>query len=340
MAAPAAILGAMVGEFTVAERGLGVLTIHAARALDVDATWTIAALASGAAMAAYAAIGWLGCRLAPGPPPLLLAPPPATALAGGGRHALELAAIAVAALAAWPGVLDAAGLRPFFAKRPGDVPAFLATDPDAPANRATLLAAYGETLAFMAPGYLAGLALGAGLACAITLAPGLAATVLPLAVALRSIPIVTTAPLLVVALGRGAAGTVAIVAVMIFFLTLVACLQGLRQMPGQVIDVLDSYATTRLGALRLARLSAMLPAFFAAARMGMPAAILVVTTAGWLATGNGIGTLIALTASTSRYGMLWSAIVLVARTASAAYAVVAAVERAVLRIYAPEQVAR
>ncbi|MEM7642911.1 MAG: ABC transporter permease subunit, partial [Pseudomonadota bacterium] len=42
IAAPAAFLGAMIGEFTGAERGLGVLTIRAMRGLDVDATWAIA----------------------------------------------------------------------------------------------------------------------------------------------------------------------------------------------------------------------------------------------------------------------------------------------------------
>ena len=42
IAAPAAFLGAMVGEFTGAERGLGVLTVRALRALDLPATWAIA----------------------------------------------------------------------------------------------------------------------------------------------------------------------------------------------------------------------------------------------------------------------------------------------------------
>lgn len=95
------------------------------------------------------------------------------------------------------------------------------------------------------PGYLAGLLLGAGVATVLVLLPELVRTVLPIAVALRSIPIITTAPLIVLALGRGVAGTVTIVAVMIFFPTLVACLQGLRQTPGQVRDVFNSYAAGR-----------------------------------------------------------------------------------------------
>jgi ABC-type nitrate/sulfonate/bicarbonate transport system permease component len=133
---------------------------------------------------------------------------------------------------------------------------------------------------------------------------------------------------------------VTIVAVMIFFPTLVACLQGLRQTPGQVMDVFDSYAAGRWQRLVHAQVPAMLPAFFASARMAVPAAFLAATTAEWLATGTGMGSLMALTASTSAYNMLWSAIVLLSVTASLGYVAVGWVERAVLSVYASEQLAR
>ncbi len=340
IAAPAAILGAMIGEFTGAERGLGVLTIRAMRAMDVDATWAIATLAAALSIAAYGAFGWLGRRLTGTPPALLLTAPRPAPPRTLGRRVLGLAILIVTPLLLWYGVMEAFSLNPFFAKRPADILAFLVTGPEAAAHRAALLGAYAETLAFTLPGYAAGLALGALMACALLLAPGLGTTMLPVAVALRSIPIVTTAPLIVLALGRGAAGTIAIVAVMIFFPTLVACLQGLRQTPRQVVDIFDSYASGRWRLLILARIPAMLPAFFASARMAIPAAILAVTTAEWLATGKGIGALMALTASTSDYNMLWSAITLVALTAAATYAAVSALEDAVLRVYAAEQVAR
>ncbi|MGS4947602.1 ABC transporter permease [Meridianimarinicoccus sp. RP-17] len=340
IAAPAAFLGAMIGEFTGAERGMGVLAIRAMRGLDVDATWALATIAAAVSIAAYAAIGWAGRRLWPDRPAMILATSPMT----GGRRprSAAVAALATAAvvLVGWQVAMDAAGLNPFFAKRPGDVWDFLVTHAAAAEHRAQLFAALGQTLGYTLPGYLAGLGLGAWLACVFVTWPGVAGTALPLAVALRSIPIVTTAPLIVLALGRGPAGTITIVAVMIFFPTLVACIQGLRQAPGQVLDVFDSYATGRWRTLLLARVPAMLPALFAAARMAVPAAILAVTVAEWLATGTGIGNLMALTASTSNYNMLWSAIVILTLVSFAAHVVVGALERAVLRVYAPEQVAR
>lgn len=337
IAAPAAFLGAMVGEFTGAERGMGVLAIRTMRGLDVAGTWALASVAAAVSVLAYAGIGALGRRLHVAPPSLILAPPPAPQRRRLWRGMGLALLIAASVLLLWTGAMEAFGLNRFFAKRPADVWAFLATAPEAATNRATLLAALRETLAFVVPGYLAGLALGAGLAAALTLAPRLAAVTMPAAIALRSVPIITTAPLIVLALGRGATGTITIVAVMIFFPTLVACLQGMRQTPGQVIDVFESYAAGRWQRLLHAQLPAMLPAFFAAARMAVPAAFLAATTAEWLATGSGIGALMALTASTSAYGMLWSATALLALLAFAAYIGIEQVERAVLRRFAAEQ---
>jgi ABC-type nitrate/sulfonate/bicarbonate transport system permease component len=343
IAAPAAFLGAMVGEFTGAERGMGVLAIQAMRGLDVTATWALATVAAGVSVAAYAAVGWLAGALRVAPPPLILAPPPSPRRGNGLRRAaLWLGGAALTwgvVLALWWGAMALFGLNAFFAKRPGDVWDFLIAGAEAGANRAVLGAALAETMAFAVPGYLAGLGLGAGLAMALVLLPGLAAGVMPVAIALRSVPIITTAPLIVLALGRGQLGTVSIVAVMIFFPTLVACLSGMRQTPGQVIDLFDSYGASRLQRLAHAQLPAMLPAFFAAARMAVPAALLAATTAEWLATGRGIGALMALTASTSAYGMLWSATVVVSLVAVAGYLGVGAIERAVLRRHAAEQVA-
>ncbi|MFP7569593.1 ABC transporter permease [Marivita sp. S2033] len=336
IAAPAAFLGAMVGEFTGAERGMGVLTIRAIRALDVEMTWGLASVATAVSIFAYLAIGALARRVLLDAPPVILAAPSGVRSGRGWVDALVVLGLA---LALWAGAIWAFGLNPFFAKGPNDVWAALVTDPDATATRATIYAALAETAVFLLPGYLAGLAAGAGLAILLVLAPALASTAMPLAIALRSVPIVTTAPLVVLILGRGAVGTIVLVAVMVFFPTFVACLHGLRQAPGQVLDVLDSYAAGPMTRLLRVQIPAMLPAFFAAARMAVPASVLAVTVVEWLATGAGIGSLMALSASLSDYDILWSSVVIVAALSSLGYALVGAVERRVLARYAPEQLA-
>ncbi|APX14125.1 ABC transporter permease [Tateyamaria omphalii] len=334
ISAPAAFLGAMIGEFTGAERGLGVLTLRAMRGLDTDATWTLALISALLAMAGYALIGWVGQRLVGYRPVILLSAPTSIGSRGPLTRVAEIAFIVALGLSLWQVSMDAFDLNRFFAKRPGDVWIFLM---DAN-NRSILLSALGETLSFAAPGYIAGLALGAALAVLLVLSPALSGAMMPVAVALRAVPIITTAPLLVLAFGRGLVGTMVVVAVMIFFPTFVACQQGLRQTPGQITDLFRSYGAGRWALLRAAQVPAMLPAFFASARMAVPAALLAVTTVEWLATGKGIGVLMAMTASTSNYNMLWSCVAVLALVAVAVYALVATLERAVLRIYASEQV--
>lgn len=336
IAAPAAFLGAMVGEFTGAERGMGVLTIRALRALDVEMTWALATVATAVAILAYVAIGALARRVLLQDPPVILS----TSAAPGGFRIKwqDSVAIVLSVLAAWAGAIWLFDLNPFFAKGPIDVFEALILDPDAAQTRAALSGGLAETAIFLIPGYLAGLAAGAGLAVLLVLVPALYNTAMPLAIALRSVPIVTTAPLVVLLLGRGATGTITLVAIMVFFPTLVACLHGLRQTPGQILDVFDSFAAGPLTRLIRVRIPAMLPAFFAAARMAVPASVLAVTVAEWLATGAGIGSLMALSASLSDYDMLWSSVVLVSVLSALGYALVAFVERRVLTIYAPEQI--
>ncbi|MEM7631835.1 MAG: ABC transporter permease subunit, partial [Pseudomonadota bacterium] len=143
ISAPAAFLGAMIGEFTGAERGLGVLTLRAMRGLDTDATWTLALLSATIAMLAYGAIGWLGRRATGHPPVILLSASTGTRRPPAMRAAETIAIVALVVIL-WQLSMDAFELNRFFAKRPGDVLAFLS---DA-GNRATVMAALGETLAF------------------------------------------------------------------------------------------------------------------------------------------------------------------------------------------------
>jgi ABC-type nitrate/sulfonate/bicarbonate transport system permease component len=338
IAAPAALLGAMVGEFTGAERGMGVLTLRAMRGMNVDMTWALASIATAVAVLGYLAIGRLARRFLKDDPPVILAPPPpASGTRWRGAGALNTALIAVVTILLWWAALKILNLNPFFAKGPLEVFDALVLATDAAATRATLSAALGETAVFLLPGYVAGLLAGAVLAMLLVLVPSATGTAMPLAIALRSVPIIITAPLVVLILGREAVGTIVLVAIMVFFPTFVACLHGLRQAPGQVIDVFNSYAASPVQKLIRVRIPAMLPAFFAAARMNVPASILAVTVVEWLATGNGIGSVMALSASLSDYDMLWSAVALTTALSALGYVGVGALEKRVLAAYAPEQ---
>jgi ABC-type nitrate/sulfonate/bicarbonate transport system permease component len=248
-----------------------------------------------------------------------------------------VAVTAAIVLLAWTGLFWLLDLNPYFAKRPWDVWEWLVSAPAAAEHRAELFTAAGETALVAVPGYFAGLALGVLLAAAFSLSARVRQALTPVAVALRCVPIIAIAPLLVAALGRGSFGTAVVVALMTFFPTLVSCLYGLGQLPGQVADVFAAYATPRTRVLVLGRLPAMAPAFFAAARIAAPTALLAATVAEWLATGTGFGNMMAVDAATSRYTSLWSTVVVVTLMALVGYALVEVIERRVLAVVAPEQ---
>ena len=341
VAAPAAFLGALVGEFTGAQRGMGLLTINSMRALRTNDLWAVATISALVSMAAYVIVGMVGRRLAIGQPALLMTPPsggPAITTRRRVIRALTEAAISVSiVLVLWIGLMAVLDLDNYFAKRPADVWDYLFGRPASQANRTEILDALSGTARIAIPGYIVGLVLGAVFAALFDLYDTVRRTLTPFAVALRCVPIVVIAPLLVQAFGRGMTGTTTTVAIMTFFPTLVACSHGLRQTPGQVLEFYSVYDTGRVRTLLSGQVPAMVPAFFAAARIAVPTTVLAATVAEWLATGTGMGNLMALTAVNSRYETLWACIFVVTVIVAAAYGVVAIVEQWVLARVAPEQ---
>ncbi|MCU1375246.1 MAG: putative transporter, permease protein [Actinomycetia bacterium] len=68
IAAPSAVLGAIIGEYLGAERGLGVTMINAQSSLEVSRTWALAVVATAAAGGAYGVTTLLGRLLTPWAP--------------------------------------------------------------------------------------------------------------------------------------------------------------------------------------------------------------------------------------------------------------------------------
>ena len=65
IAAPAAILGAIIGEYLGADTGLGVAMINSEQALQIDRTWAIALVATALAGVAYGITALVGRWLTP-----------------------------------------------------------------------------------------------------------------------------------------------------------------------------------------------------------------------------------------------------------------------------------
>jgi sulfonate transport system permease protein len=339
----AAVLGAIFGEFIGAKSGLGVLLIHGLMSLDLPRVWSVAVIATLMAAVPYALLGLARRWLVPWSDGISTTAPPAPARTGGriaraGRSlAWSLGSLAVV-LGAWWAYLVVFDLSPFVGKSPVDVFRYLVSDPDAGANRDAVGGALGITLLHAGVGYVAGLVVGVGAAIAFVLFPVVERVVTPIAVAMRTVPIIVTIPVLVLALGRGLWAVIAITAIVTFFPTLANTQNGLNRVPADALSVMRSYDASTWTRLWRLQVPYTLPAIFASARIAVPSALLAATLAEWLATGDGLGNLIVVSRAHSDYTGLWAGTVVLTAVSLVVYGVVVAVENLVLRRYAPSHV--
>jgi len=158
------------------------------------------------------------------------------------------------------------------------VPAFLLPPPSAiaqalAANVGRIGGALAQTATEAALGFVGGNVLGLTLAMAFARWDSLERVGLPLAIALRSIPLIAIAPLLTIILGFGAT-TIVVMAVLIsFFPALVAGASGLRAPSADALAlmrVLDAPERVLYAPLRI---PAALPFVFAAFKITAPASV-------------------------------------------------------------------
>jgi ABC-type nitrate/sulfonate/bicarbonate transport system permease component len=230
----------------------------------------------------------------------------------------------------WQAMISGLHLSPFVAKGPIDVYHYLFTDPGAAANRSQLLSALGTTVRDAALGYVVGTAGAVLVSLAIALRSGISQSVMPVAIALRSVPLVALVPILTLVFGQGVVSVMAVAGIVTFFPTLVNVTQGLKSTPASAFDLFAAYGAGELTILRKARLPYALPAIFASARIAAPGALLGAILAEWLSTGQGLGNLMVTSSSTSNYSMLWACVVAITVVSILIYNAVSAIERPVV----------
>ncbi|MDQ3294802.1 MAG: ABC transporter permease subunit, partial [Actinomycetota bacterium] len=207
-----------------------------------------------------------------------------------------------------------------------------------PARRAELFAATRQSLGEALTGFVAGIALALVMAVAFTLSKPFERAVLPIALALRSVPIVAMIPLLAYVFGRGAMGSLVIISIIVFFPALVLVSNGLRSVRPESLELLETYGANRITQLVKVRLPSALPSLLASAKVCAPLAILGAILNGWLSTGKGLGNLMVESTITAKYVQLWAAVVIVTVLSVLFAAVVSALEQAVYARYAPDRV--
>src|SRR5207248_10249854 len=116
----------------------------------------------------------------------------------------------------------------------------------------------------------------------------------PVAVAVRTLPIVAIAPILVLLLGNGYAPKVAIAALITFFPTLVNMVEGLESADVQAMELMHVLSASKTEIVRYVRWPSSLPYLFLAMRIASPSSVLGALVGEWFCPIKGLGYLIVL----------------------------------------------
>lgn len=334
IAAPAAVLGAILGEYLGATSGLGVMLISAQASFEVPRTWAVAIVMSALSGLLFLITGWVGRKATPwAGTQSTLGRPPGTASAGrlGGVVSAVVGAFGSLLLivVAWWGMIALFRLDPYFAKGPVDVWNFLFASPHSAQNRATIGEGLRITLVDAGLGYLIGTVVAVVLAIAVSISRHAESAVMPIALVARSVPLVAMTPVLALVFGRGLLGVTVIVSLVTFFPTLISVIGAIRSSPQVTADLVRSMGGSAALVTLRARLPYAIPAVFAAGRIAVPGAIAGATLAEWLATGSGLGSMLVQDFAASRFDQLWTEAVVVIAVSAIAYTIIDAIERPV-----------
>lgn len=336
IAAPAAILGAIVGEYMGGtETGLGLMLVNSQQAMEVARTWSIAVVASVLAAVAYIATSLVARLLTPWASEMAIDPGSSQAGMPKGNGAVTALVAGLGSFAlvlfVWWAILRGFRISPFMGKGPLDVWNYLIDPLMGAQNRAQLMAEAKITIRDSAAGLVVGTVAAVTVAVIFNLWGNVERAFMGVAIALRSIPLVAMAPLVTLVFGRSMLAVVMIGAIVTFFPTLVNMTLALAQAPVRSRDLMKVFGASRLKTLVTVQLPSALPALFISLRTAAPLAITGALIAAWLATGKGLGYAIITAGAVSDYDGLWARVALITAFSICLYLIVGLVERAVLR---------
>jgi sulfonate transport system permease protein len=162
--------------------------------------------------------------------------------------------------------------------------------------------------------------------------PALRRAISRLAAVANAAPWVAVAPCLLVILGRER-GPAAVAALAVFFYVFVSTSVGLSAAPVAAHDVMSALGAGRSARLRLLQLPGCWPSVVDGLKLAAPAAMAGAIFGEWYGATRGLGVLLISAMQSGRAERLWAASLLSAACGLIAFAVLAALHRAMVRRY-------
>jgi sulfonate transport system permease protein len=292
IAAPTALVGALLGEWFGAERGLGVLMINAMRNFDVGLLWASALVAVSISALVYWFLGIVETlaveRFARTVQMRgVLAPDITVARSRASRVFRWLGRFWLVAIliAGWQLWIVVGHVDPIVMPTPASVGTYVVQEPG------TYLAQAAITSQVAIGGLIVGLAAGLLLAVLAWVSSIVGALIRPAVLVIPTIPIVVIIPVVASVVGFNR-GTVLLVAVLLsFFPVFVLATSGLQYRPSGADDVFSALGASRLTRLRYLALPSAVPNLLTAVRISAAACFLGALVAEWLVGTSGLGEL-------------------------------------------------
>jgi NitT/TauT family transport system permease protein len=156
-------------------------------------------------------------------------------------------------------------------------------------------------------------------------------TLYPVAVAIRTIPIVAIAPILVLLFGNGYAPKIIIAALISFFPTLVNMVRGLEAVEPSAFELMRVLSATPRQVFFKLRLPSSLPYLFSALKIAATSCVIGAIVAEWIGSDAGLGYLIVVSTFEFRTATLYATMVVGSLMAIAFFALVALAEGRIVR---------
>ena len=153
----------------------------------------------------------------------------------------------------------------------------------------------------------------------------------PIAVIIKSIPIIALAPILVLLVGNGIAPKIIIAGLICFFPTLVNMVQGLKSASPAMLDLMRVLSASNSEIFWKVRLPASLPFLFAALKIAATSSVMGAIVAEWIGSSYGLGALIIEATYNFRSPLLYATVVIAATLAVVLFFVVSIAEKKVIR---------
>lgn len=335
IAAPAAVLGAILAEFGGGGRwGLGTYLLGSLGRGEPARIWGIGLVATLIAGLSYVAFALLSARLVGTSRAVSLNPaaPPALRVDQSPwwhRIGLLLCSVALP-FVVWWAFLRVLNVPSMLGKTPWDVIHYLFLSELRATAQSRLFSALAETLPITFAGMILGMGFAFVLAVSSRLLPEFTRAFMPVALITQTMPLVALTPLLVLILGRGTSLTLWVTISVTFFPAYVMMAQGLLLVPRAAVELPRAYGAKAWAELRLVAIPASIPYVFAAMRLTAPRALLGVMIAEWLATGRGLGNLLNQSRGYLDFNMIWTVAAVSVLISVGFYLIVLMIERRVL----------